>query len=164
MRIKRPELHRQHSFVFQPSSGQVVPLATVKEKLHTAHKSLTWPVIKKILTANLAVIITLGLLFYAPIRERTNLGGVLAAIAVEFIHPLKSLGFIAEDAFFGAFMCSISAAYSTLGTFCAFLVYDPTSNVQAQPRFCGVLASFLIVGAFLLNYVRVKFIKLMLEV
>lgn len=54
-------------------------------------------------------------------------------------------------------MCSISAAYSTLGTFCAFLVYDPTSNIQAQPRFCGVLVSFLIVGAFLLNYVRVKF-------
>ncbi|CAO3628551.1 unnamed protein product [Cunninghamella blakesleeana] len=54
-------------------------------------------------------------------------------------------------------MCCISAAYSTLGTYCAFLVYNPTSTEKAQPSFCGVLVSFLIVGAFFLNYIRVKF-------
>lgn len=53
-------------------------------------------------------------------------------------------------------MCTISAAYTILGTYCASLVRDPSNPDLAQPALCGVLVSFLIVGAFLLNYVRAK--------
>lgn len=61
-----------------------------------------------------------------------------------------------QDAIIGAFMCTISAAYSILGTFCASLVRDANSEALAQPPLCGVLTSFLVVGAFVLNYARVK--------
>ncbi|KAI8335402.1 hypothetical protein BC941DRAFT_69716 [Chlamydoabsidia padenii] len=53
-------------------------------------------------------------------------------------------------------MCFVSAAYTILGTYCASLVRDPNNTDLAQPGLCGVLVAFLIVGAFILNYVRAK--------
>ncbi|KAI8100188.1 uncharacterized protein BX664DRAFT_253876 [Halteromyces radiatus] len=108
--------------IFSVTSGHVLPLATAKERLIDIWHSLTWPVFKKILKANIALIITLGLMCYYPIMNLVGVSSALAPIAVEFILPSKSLGFLAEDAIFGAFMCSVSAAYAILGTYCASLV------------------------------------------
>ncbi|KAI8059103.1 hypothetical protein BC940DRAFT_314415 [Gongronella butleri] len=154
--LNKEALRTQASFAFSPSSGQVLPFATLREKLQGAWRQLDWPILKTIIKADLAVVIVFGLIVYDPIRERTSTAGILGCIAVEFIHPCKSLGFIAEDAIFGAFMCCIAAAYSILGTYCAFLVREPEATVHAQPAQCGILISFLAVGAFVLNYVRVK--------
>jgi hypothetical protein len=50
----------------------------------------------KIIKANIAVTIALGLLFVDSIRSVTGTGVILASVAVEFVHPAKSYGFIFE--------------------------------------------------------------------
>jgi hypothetical protein len=85
-----------HGFAFLPSSDHVLPLDTVRERILGIWHSLTWPVSKKILKADLAVIIALGLMFYPPIMEIASVSTALAPVAVEFILPSRSLGFIAE--------------------------------------------------------------------
>ncbi|ORX53644.1 hypothetical protein DM01DRAFT_1383643 [Hesseltinella vesiculosa] len=146
----------QTSFAYSPTSGTVLPFASFTEKIKTAWQQVNWPIFKTILKADLAVMIVFGLVMYDPIRERASTSGILGCIAVEFIHPCKSLGFLTEDAIFGALMCTVSAAYSILGTYCASLVRNPDDLTQAQPAVCGVLMTFLAVGSFVLNYVRVR--------
>lgn len=53
-------------------------------------------------------------------------------------------------------MCIVSTAWSLLGTFCASLVRNPDDPTLAQPKVSGVLAIFLVVGTFCLNYVRAR--------
>lgn len=53
-------------------------------------------------------------------------------------------------------MSSLATAWSILGTYCAHIVRNPDDPTLTQPSVCVVLYTFLIVGAFVLNYVRVK--------
>ncbi|KAI9488752.1 hypothetical protein BDB00DRAFT_29073 [Zychaea mexicana] len=146
----------QLSFHFSPASAHILPLQDIRQRLRGIWDSLTWPVIKRILKADLAVTLIFALLFVEPVRQYTEYGLILAQVAVEFIHPAKSYGSVGEDIVFGSIMCSVSAAWSLLGTYCASLLRDPSNPEMAQPRVAGVLVAFLLVGAFVLNYCRVK--------
>ena len=53
-------------------------------------------------------------------------------------------------------MCAVSSGWTLLGGFCASLVRDPLDPNNAQPKVAAVLASFLVIGAFCLNYCRAK--------
>ncbi|KAI9268401.1 hypothetical protein EDC94DRAFT_503931, partial [Helicostylum pulchrum] len=104
----------------------------------------------------IAVTIALSLLLIDPIREVSSVGAILASVAVEFVYPNKSYGFIAEDVIFGGIMCSISASWAILGQFLASLVRDPNDAQLAQPKVCAILAFFLVFGCFFLSMFRVK--------
>lgn len=53
-------------------------------------------------------------------------------------------------------MCTVATGWSLLGTYCAYLVRDQDNPEMAQPKVAGVLVSFLLVGAFCLNYLRAR--------
>lgn len=86
----------QLSFHFSPASGHILPLQTIRERIRGIWESLTWPIVKRILKADLAVTILFALLFVEPIRERAEYGIILAQVAAEFIHPAKSYGALGE--------------------------------------------------------------------
>ncbi|KAG0185504.1 hypothetical protein DFQ28_009219 [Apophysomyces sp. BC1034] len=156
MNNKDDAFSTRHSFHFSPLSGHTLPLQTIRQRLYEIWQSLTWPTLLKILKADIAVTIALGLLMIEPIRTKTQVGIIFASVAVEFVHPSKSYGMIAESISFGTIMCSVAAGWSLLGTYCAFLVRDPTDTRLAQPKMCAIVAMFEFFGAVGLNYVRVK--------
>lgn len=107
----------------------------------------------------MALTIAFGLFLVDPIRRLTGASGILAAVAVEFVHPSKSYGFLAEDVLFGSIMCCLAAAWSILGTFLSSLTRDPNDPSVAQPKVCAVLVFFLIIGCFFLSIIRIKIEK-----
>ena len=143
-------------FRFSSTTGSLLPLQTIRQRLSGIWKSLTWPVCVKILKANIAVTVALSFLLIDPIHNVAGTGAILASVAVEFVHPSKSYGFLAEDVLFGSVMCTISAAWSILGIYLASLVRDANDPTSAQPRVCAILSIFLVLGCFCLNYFRVK--------
>jgi hypothetical protein len=143
-------------FRLASTSGHLLPLQTIRQRFLNIYQTLTWPLCVKILKANIAVTIALSLLLITPIRDLTSTGGILASIAVEFVHPSKSYGFLAEDIFIGGVMCSISASWAILGNYLASLVRNPSDPTLAQPKVCAILACFLVFGCFCLNMFRVK--------
>jgi hypothetical protein len=147
---------KANRFRFSSTTGHLLPLQTIRQRLVGIWQSLTWPVCVKILKSNIAVTIALGLLLVDPIRDLVGVGGILACIAVEFVHPTKSYGFLAEDVLFGSVMCCVAAAWAILGTYLASLVRDPDSTITAQPEVCAILACFLVIGSFVLSFFRVK--------
>lgn len=86
----------QVSFHFSPASSYVLPLQSIRERIQGIWESLTWPVIKRIIKADLAATIAFALLMIEPIRRLTDYGIILAQIAVHFIHPAKSYGSLVE--------------------------------------------------------------------
>jgi hypothetical protein len=79
-----------------PFSYHVLPLSTVKEKFISAWESLTWPMIKMILKANLSVTFALCVMFYHPFLETASVATALTPVAVEFVLPCQSSSCIAE--------------------------------------------------------------------
>ncbi|KAJ8663036.1 hypothetical protein O0I10_001213 [Lichtheimia ornata] len=53
-------------------------------------------------------------------------------------------------------MCSVATGWSLLGIYCASLVRVPDSTDLAQTKVCAVLACFLLIGAFCLNFLRAR--------
>lgn len=155
-RKKHKAKKKVHPFRLSATSGQLLPLQTIRQRLVGIWQSLNWPVCVKILKSNIAVTIALGLLLLDPIRKYSSTGGILASVAVEFVHPSKSYGFLAEDVLLGTIMCCISASWSILGIFLASLLRDPNSTVLAQPEVCAILALFMVFGCFALSMFRVK--------
>lgn len=157
---KNPKAKRSQKavprFRFASISGRLVPLQTVRDRLVGIWETLTWPICVKILKANIAVTIALSFILIDPIRNLTSTSAILASVAVEFVYPNKSYGFIAEDILFGGVMCCISAAWSILGVYLASLVRDPTDTRLAQPKLCAILSCFLVFGCFFLNMFRVN--------
>ncbi|KAI7904812.1 uncharacterized protein BX663DRAFT_503657 [Cokeromyces recurvatus] len=145
-----------NQFRYSTTSGKLLPLQTIQQRIENFRESLTWPACVKVLKANIAVTIALGLLLINSIRNLTTVGGILASVAVEFVHPTKSYGFLAEDVLFGAIMCCVSAAWSILAIYCAFLARDPNDPTLAQRGECAILSFFLIVGCFFLTLFRAK--------
>lgn len=86
----------QISFHFSPASSYVLPLQNIRQRIRGIWESLTWPVIKRILKADLAATIAFALLMIEPIRRLTDYGIILAQVAVHFIHPAKSYGQLVE--------------------------------------------------------------------
>lgn len=153
---KSSKADKRGRFRFSSTTGHPLPLQTIRQRLIGIWQSLTWPVCVKILKSNIAVTIALALLLIDPIRDLVGVGGILASIAVEFVHPTKSYGSLAEDALIGSVMCCIAASWSILGTYLASLVRDRNSTVIAQPDVCAILACFLVIGCFFLSFFRVK--------
>jgi hypothetical protein len=147
---------KANRFRLSSTTGHPLPLQTIRQRLIGIWQSLTWPICVKILKSNIAVTIALGLITIDPIRDLVGAGGILACIAVEFVHPTKSYGFLAEDVLFGTVMCCVSASWAILGTYLASLVRDPNSTITAQPDVCAILACFLVIGCFFLSFFRVK--------
>ncbi|KAI9486133.1 MAG: hypothetical protein EXX96DRAFT_31773 [Benjaminiella poitrasii] len=143
-------------FRLSATSGHLLPLQTIRQRIVRFWESLTWPVCVKMLKANIAVTIALGLLLIDPIRQAASVGGILASVAVEFVHPTKSYGFLAEDVLVGAVMCCVSAAWSILAIYCAFLVRDQNDPTLAQRGECALLSCFLVVGCYFLTLFRAK--------
>ncbi|KAI9272494.1 hypothetical protein BY458DRAFT_455541 [Sporodiniella umbellata] len=137
------------------TTGRALPLLTVSQRIRGLWQSTDWPVCVKVIKANIALTITLGLFLIHPIREWTGASGILASVAVEFVHPSKSYGFLAEDVAFGGLMCSLSGAWSLLGIYLASLTRLP-DTYQVQPPSSAVLFVFLIIGCFFLSIVRIK--------
>ncbi|GAA5810877.1 hypothetical protein MFLAVUS_004305 [Mucor flavus] len=123
-----------YRFRLATTSGRLLPLQTIRERLVGIWGTLTWPIWVKIFKANTAVTIALSLLLIDSIREVSSVGAILASVAVEFVYPNKSYGFIAEDVIFGGIMCSISASWAILGQYLASLVRDPNDVQLAQPK------------------------------
>lgn len=153
---KIPKAPSENKFRFSSTTGQLLPLQTIRQRFVGIWKSLTWPVCVKILKANIAVTIALSFLLIEPIHQVAGTGAILASVAVEFVHPSKSYGFLAEDVVFGSIMCSVSAAWSIFGIYLASIVRDTDNTTLAQPKVCAILSCFLIFGCFSLNYFRVK--------
>ncbi|OBZ83245.1 Uncharacterized protein C57A7.05 [Choanephora cucurbitarum] len=153
---KDKEANAPARFRLSPTSGSIIPLQTIKQRLLGLWQSLTWPVFVKVIKANIAVTIALGLLLVNPVGHKSGISGILASVAVEFVHPTKSYGLLAEDVLFGSVMCVVSAAWSILAIYLASLVRNPLDATMAQPAVCAILACFLIVGCFFLNLFRVK--------
>lgn len=147
---------KAHKFRLSATSGHLIPLQTIRQRIKGIWQSLTWPICVKILKANIAVTIALALLLIDPIRNVSSTGGILASVAVEFVHPAKSYGFLAEDILLGSIMCCISGSWSILGTYLASLVRDPNNPALAQPNVCAILSCFLVFGCFCLSMFRVK--------
>ncbi|KAI8990316.1 hypothetical protein BDB01DRAFT_859003 [Pilobolus umbonatus] len=122
------------------------PLLNTEERLVGIWKSITWPVCLKILKANFAVTILLGLFFFEPVAQYTKTAGILGCVAVEFVQPAKSYGFIAEDIFIGSIMCCVSASWAILGTYLASLVKDPNDTTMAQPKPSMVSATIMVIS------------------
>ncbi|KAG0787887.1 hypothetical protein G6F22_007172 [Rhizopus arrhizus] len=161
MKKKKEKLRNEQGAYFtrfrlSTTAGNPLPLETIQQRLLGLWQSLTWPICLKILKANLALTIALGLYFVNPIRQYTGTSGILAAVAVEFVHPSKSYGFLAEDVLIGSIMCCLSAAWSILGTYLSSLVRSGEDATLAQPRVCVILIFFLIMGSFLISIVRIK--------
>lgn len=151
---KKPE--KGQKFRLSATSGHLIPLQTIRQRIKGIWQSLTWPICVKILKANIAVTIALALLLIDPVRNVSSTGGILASVAVEFVHPAKSYGFLAEDILLGTVMCCISGSWAILGTYLASLVRDPNDPTMAQPDVCAILSCFLVVGCFFLSMFRVK--------
>lgn len=143
-------------FRFASISGRLVPLQTVRDRLAGIWDTLTWPICVKILKANIAVTVALSLILIDSIHNLSSTSAILASVAVEFVYPNKSYGFIAEDVLLGGVMCCFSAAWSILGVYLASLVRDPTDMRLAQPKLCAILSCFLVFGCFCLNMFRVN--------
>lgn len=160
MKKGKPHVEKPQSdaprFRFSSISGRLVPLHTIRDRLIGIWDTLTWPICVKILKANIAVTIALSFLLIDPIHNVSTVSGILASVAVEFVYPNKSYGFIAKDVLFGGVMCCISAAWSILGEYLASLVRDPKDPSLAQPKLCAILSCFLVFGCFCLNMFRVK--------
>jgi hypothetical protein len=161
MRTKK--LHKKKStkkkaepFRLSATSGHLLPLQTIRQRLVGIWQTLDWPTTVKIIKANIAVTIALSLLLIDPIRKYSSTGGILASVAVEFVHPAKSYGFLAEDVLLGSIMCCVSASWSILAIYLASLVRDPQSTVVAQSSVCAILSCFLVFGCFCLSVFRVK--------
>ncbi|GAN08432.1 hypothetical protein MAM1_0204d07943 [Mucor ambiguus] len=150
----KPE--KGQKFRLSATSGHLIPLQTIRQRIKGIWQSLTWPICVKILKANIAVTIALALLLIDPVRNVSSTGGILASVAVEFVHPAKSYGFLAEDILLGSVMCCISGSWAILGTYLASLVRDPNDLTMAQPDVCAILSCFLVVGCFFLSMFRVK--------
>lgn len=153
---KTPKQPSENKFRFSSTTGQLLPLQTIRQRFVGIWKSLTWPVCVKILKANIAVTIALSFLLIDSIHDVAGTGAILASVAVEFVHPSKSYGFLAEDVVFGSIMCSVSAAWSILGIYLASIVRDTDNAALAQPKVCAILSCFLVFGCFCLNFFRVK--------
>ncbi|KAI9028195.1 hypothetical protein CLU79DRAFT_697224 [Phycomyces nitens] len=153
----------RRSFHFSSNAKQLQPIQTIKQRLTGIWATLTWPVVTKVLKADIAVTIALGMLMAKPIQKYADLGFVLASYAVEFVHPAKSYGSISEDIFYGSIMCTLATGWSLLGTYSASLVRDPEAIMRAQPQVCAILAVFMIVGIMALNLFRVKKLVILLE-
>lgn len=147
---------KAQKFRLSATSGHLIPLQTIRQRIKGIWQSLTWPICVKILKANIAVTIALALLLIDPVRNISSTGGILASVAVEFVHPAKSYGFLAEDILLGTIMCCISGSWAILGTYLASLVRDPNDPTLAQPHVCAILSCFLVFGCFCLSMFRVK--------
>ncbi|ORE04238.1 hypothetical protein BCV72DRAFT_251377 [Rhizopus microsporus var. microsporus] len=136
-------------FRLSSTTGHPLPLESIQQRLAGLWKSMTWPICVKIVKANIALTIAFGLFLINPVRQLTGASGILAAVAVEFVHPSKSYGFLAEDVVYGSLMCCLVAAWS-------ILVRDQTNKTMAQPKVCAILMFFLIIGCFFLSIIRVR--------
>lgn len=153
---KNKILDAKTRFRLSSTTGHPLPLESIQQRLVGLWKSMTWPICVKIVKANIALTIAFGLFLINPIRQLTGASGILAAVAVEFVHPSKSYGFLAEDVVYGSLMCCLAAAWSILGTFLSSLVRDQTNTMMAQPKVCAILMFFLIIGCFFLSIIRVR--------
>lgn len=155
-RKKSKSTDKGQKFRLSATSGHLIPLQTIRQRIKGIWQSLTWPICVKILKANIAVTIALALLLIDPVRNVSSTGGILASVAVEFVHPAKSYGFLAEDILLGTIMCCISGSWAILGTYLASLVRDPNDPTMAQPDVCAILSCFLVIGCFFLSMFRIK--------
>lgn len=94
--MNKETLLTQLSFHFSPTSAHILPLQNIQQRLRGIWESLTWPVVRRILKADLAVTVAFALLLIEPIRQQVDYGIVLAQIATEFVHPAKSYGSLGE--------------------------------------------------------------------
>lgn len=112
--MSREAFVTQLSFHFSPASGHILPLQTIRERIRGIWESLTWPIVKRILKADLAVTILFALLLVEPIRERAEYGIILAQVAAEFIHPAKSYGALGEVCLIGSIVVGVRFVWSII--------------------------------------------------
>ena len=86
----------QLSFHFSPASAHILPLQNIRQRLRGLWDTLTWPMLKRILKADLAITILFAMLFVEPLRKRTEYGLILGQVAVAFMHPGKPYGLLVE--------------------------------------------------------------------
>ncbi|KAH8553614.1 hypothetical protein BGW37DRAFT_486400 [Umbelopsis sp. PMI_123] len=156
METHRPPLTERISFSFATTSTDTETLPTWKQQLGSIWTSLDWLMLTRILKSDICVTVAFILVLTYWGWHDVGTGMVLSAIAIEFIHPAGSYGRIWENAAFGVVMSSVSAGWSILGTYCAYAVRDQDNPNLIQAPVVLVLYTFLIVGAFWLNYARAK--------
>ncbi|KAI8140051.1 hypothetical protein BJV82DRAFT_235340 [Fennellomyces sp. T-0311] len=111
---------------------------------------------RKPLKASVALLVSLVMTLNDQCRAQIGPASLLVSISVVLYFPSRTIGVVLEDVVFGTLGALIGVGYSCLGMYLANLARSETNPSPIQPGSSGVLAAFLIVATFILNYVRLK--------
>ncbi|CAO3607763.1 unnamed protein product [Cunninghamella echinulata] len=99
--------------------------------------------------------------YWYPDYPRSMFGdtALLVPIVMIFYFPVRPYGVQTEAVIYGTTGAVLAALYSLLGTFLADLARDHSDKNPIQPGVCAILGVFLFFGIFILNYVRMNYLK-----
>ncbi|KAI7853113.1 hypothetical protein BDC45DRAFT_464852 [Circinella umbellata] len=111
---------------------------------------------RKPIKAAIALLIAFIMTLNDTCRHAIGQGSLLVSISAVLYFPSRTFGVVLEDVTLGTLGAIIGVGYSCLGMYLANLARDSTNPLAVQPGSSGVLAAFLIVATFILNYIRLK--------
>ncbi|KAK9764644.1 hypothetical protein K7432_007686 [Basidiobolus ranarum] len=114
----------------------------------------TYGQFKKVLKADIALTVTLVLVFDLVTNRGIGQGNLLVCVAMIFLCPVKPVGLHLEATILSGLGVMISAAWSFLGMYLANLSRDHTKSSPFQVSSGAILAAFLLVGTFFFNWLR----------
>ncbi|KAG0167527.1 hypothetical protein DFQ30_005988 [Apophysomyces sp. BC1015] len=92
-------------------------------------------------------------------RDAIGPAAILVPVVMIFYFPVRTIGVQTEAVLYGTFGALISAAWCILGLYLADLARDHSNPNPFQAGACAIMAVFLFLGTFVLNYIRMKFSK-----
>ncbi|KAI9251490.1 hypothetical protein BDA99DRAFT_563757 [Phascolomyces articulosus] len=111
---------------------------------------------KKPIKGAIAILISLVFTFDNTCRAAIGSASLLVSISVVLYFPSRTFGVVLEDVVLGTLGALIGVGYSCLGMFLANLARESTNPFPVQKGSSGVLAAFLVIATFILNYIRLK--------
>ncbi|KAF7725934.1 hypothetical protein EC973_009171 [Apophysomyces ossiformis] len=119
----------------------------------------TLPQFRKNVKASVALLIALIMAIESHCKAAIGEAALLVAIVMVFYFPVRTIGVQTEAVVYGTFGALVSALWSILGLYLADLARDHSNPNPLQAGTCAILAVFLFIGTFVLNYIRMKFHK-----
>ncbi|KAI8391640.1 uncharacterized protein BYT42DRAFT_557576 [Radiomyces spectabilis] len=113
----------------------------------------------KTLKATIALFIAVVMALDYHTRAVIGPAVLLTAIVTIFYFPVRPIGMEIEAVLFGTFGALVGAAWCFLGSFLANLARDPADPSPIQAPSSVILAVFLFLGIFAVNYVRMRMPK-----
>ncbi|KAG1469964.1 hypothetical protein G6F56_002956 [Rhizopus delemar] len=113
------------------------------------------PLLRPIIKGCLAILISIIFLFNSKIRNEFGQGIILVPISTILSFPFRPIGVGIEIAIQSLFISLVGSAWSILAMYLANLARDPTNLFPVQPHSSAVLSIFMLIGVFVLTYVRI---------